>query len=193
MKLITKRLILRELEIKDVKEIVENANDPDIFYFTASIPYPYTLKHAEKWIKIAEKERKEKPRKNYTFVIELKNKGVIGSIGLHKIDRKNKKAGIGYWIGKRYRGKGFASEAEKRILDFAFDTLKLNKIYGEAIVENKPSNKLFKKFGFRKVGIEKEELIKNNKKLGIKNKKVDAYRWELLKKDWLKWKKKKLI
>jgi len=184
MKLITKRLILRDITMKDAKNIAENANDPDIFYFTSSIPYPYNIKHAKEWIKIAEKERKEKPRKNYTFVIEIKNKEVIGSIGLHKIDRKHKKAGVGYWLGKKYRKKGFATEAEKRILDFGFKRLKLNKIYGEALVENKASNKLFKKFGFRKVGIEKEELIKNNKKIGIKNKKVDAYRWELLRKDY---------
>ena len=73
------------------------------------------------------------------------------------------------------------SEAEEAILDFAFNKLKLNKIYGDAVIENKASNRLFKKFKFGKVGILKEELIKNNRKLKIFNKKLDGYRWELLK------------
>lgn len=45
------------------------------------------------------------------------------------------------------------------------------------MTENTGSNKLFKKFGFRKIGILKEELIKNGKK-------KDAYYWELLKRDY---------
>jgi RimJ/RimL family protein N-acetyltransferase len=173
--------------MKDGEDITENAHDIDIWYFTSSVPFPYTIRNAKEWIKMCKKEGKEKPRKNYTFGIELKeSRKIIGSIGLHRIDKINKKAGIGYWLGKKYRKKGIVSEAEKAILDFAFKKLKLNKVYGEAAIENKASNKLFKKFKFRKVGIEKEELIKNNKKLGIKNKKVDAYRWELLRKNWRK-------
>ena len=187
MKLVTKRLILREGRDKDVKEIVKVCNDKDIFLYTARISYPYTLRYAKNWIKLTKKEKTKKPRTDYTFLIELKETGkVIGSIGLHRISRIHKKASIGYWLGKEYRRKGYMKEAEERILEFAFNKLKLNKVYGEAVVENKASNKLFKRFGFRKVGRKEEELIKNNKKLGIKELKQDTYLWELLKKNWKK-------
>jgi len=180
MKLISKRIILKDVTIKDAKSIAENANDYDIWYFTESIPHPYSLENAKKFIRDCMKKQREKPRKSYGFGIFLKSeKKIIGMIDLFKIDRMHKKAGIGYWIGKKYRKLGLMSEAEKTLLDFAFNKLKLNKIKGEAMVENKGSNALFKKFGFRKTGIFKEELIK-------KGKKKDAYHWELLKRNYKK-------
>lgn len=180
MKLVTKRLILRDLTIKDVRDLAENANDKFIWYFTERIPFPYSLKDAKWFINKCVKDSRKKPRENYELGIELKDKKrVIGCIGIFKIDRMHKKAEVGYWIGKKYRKMGLMYEAEKSILDFAFNKLKLNKIWGDAMIENKGSNLLFKKFGFRKIGIKKEEHIKNGKK-------KHAYAWELLKKDYIK-------
>ncbi len=180
MKIITKRLILRDITMNDAKSIAENANDRLNWYYTESMPYPYSLKDAKEHIKKSIKKQKEKPRKDYGFGIFLKSeKKVIGKISLFGIDRMHKKASIGYWIGKNYRKLGLMSEAERAVLNFAFNKLGLNKIKGEAMVENKGSNALFEKFGFRMIGIEKEELIK-------KGKKKDAYAWELLKKNYKK-------
>lgn len=179
MRLETKRLVLRDHKLlSDAKSLVENINDKEIWYFTSHIPYPYTLKMAKDYIKKQLKNEKEKIKKEYVFATELKNqKGVIGAVGLHRIDKAHKSAEIGYWLGRKYRQQGITSEAEKAVLDFAFNKLKLNKIWGKAMVENKASNALFKKFGFRKVGLLKEELIK-------KGKKKDAFIWELLRKEY---------
>ena len=172
----TKRLVLRDLVADDAKSIAENANDRDIWYFTAEIPYPYKLKDAKWFINKCQKDAKQKPRKNYELGITLKSeKRVIGIIGLIKVNREHKKVVIGYWLGKKYWRRGIMTESEKAVLNFAFNKLKINKISGEALIENKASNILFKKFGFRRVGILKEELVKNGKK-------VDMYRYELLKK-----------
>lgn len=180
MKLTGKRIILRDVTIKDAKSMAENANDKLNFQYTESMPYPYSLEDAKKYIRICIKKQKEKPRKSYSFGIFLKSeKKLIGMIDIFKVDRVHKKAGIGYWIGRKYRNQGLMSEAERVILDFAFNKLKLNKIKGEAITENKGSNGLFKKFGFRKIGILREELIK-------KGNKKDAYSWELLKSNYKK-------
>lgn len=180
MKLTTKRLILRDIEIKDAEDIAENGNDYDIGRYTAVIPYPYTLKDAKWWINKCLKDIKEKPRKNYNLGIALKsNNKIIGAISLDNIDMLNKRATIGYWLGKKYREQGIMSEAEEAILKLAFDKLKLNKLKGEAVISNKGSNSLFRRFGFRKIGIEKEELIKKEGKL-------DAYIYELLREDWRK-------
>ncbi len=178
MKLITKRLVLRDVTLKDAESIAENANDKLNWYYTESMPYPYLLKDAKKFIKSCMKKQKGKSRKDYNFGISLKpGKEIIGMISLFRINRMHKTAGIGYWIGKNYRKLGLMSEAERAVLNFAFNKLKLNKIKGEAITENKGSNGLFKKFGFRKIGILREELIK-------KGNKKDAYSWELLKKNY---------
>ncbi|MBI2042973.1 GNAT family N-acetyltransferase [Candidatus Pacearchaeota archaeon] len=160
--------------MKDAKDIAENANDKEIGNFT-TVPYPYSIKNAGEFIKKKILDKKKKPRETYAFGITIKDKNkIIGVIGLANIDKNNKKAEIGYWIGKKYRKQGIVSEAEKTVLDFGFNKLKLNKIFGKAMPENMGSNKLFKKFKFRKVGLLKEDFIKNGKK-------KDGYLWELLK------------
>jgi len=178
MKLVTKRLVLRDITMKDAKSIAENANNKDVWYYTDHVPYPYKLKDAKSFIKSCKKKARGKPRKDYDFGIELKSeRKIIGIMSLIGISKIHKRAVIGYWLGKKYRRQGIISEAEKAILDFAFNKLKLNKISGDAMTENKGSNALFKKFGFRKIGIKKQELIK-------KGKKKDAYTYELLRKDY---------
>lgn len=178
MRLTTKRLILRNYKKSDAKSLAENINDKTIWYFTARIPYPYTLKMAKDYIKKQLKKKKEKVKTEYVFAIELKDKkGVIGAVGLHHIDKLHKNAEIGYWLGKNYRKQGIISESVKAVIDFTFKKLRLNKLWGKSMVENEASNALFKKFGFRRVGILKEELIK-------KGRKKDAYYWELLRKDY---------
>lgn len=178
MRLITKRLVLRDYKLSDAKSLAENINDKTVWYFTATIPYPYTLKMAKDYIKKKIIKKKKKIMSEYVFAVELKSKkGVIGAVGLHDINKNHKKAEIGYWLGKNYRRQGIISEAEKAVLDFAFKKLRLNKIWGGSMIKNKASGALFKKFGFRKVGILKEDLIK-------KGKKKDCYTWELLRKDY---------
>lgn len=180
MKIKTNRLVIRDFTIKDAKYLMENANDKSVWHFTANVPSPYRLKDAKWFINKCVKQSKKKPRESYALGIELKKeKRIIGCIGIFKVDRINKKAGIGYWIGKKYRKQGLTSEAERAMLNFAFNKLKLNKIYGDAIVENNISNKLFKKFGFRKIGVKREDIIK-------KGRKKDCYAWELLKKGYKK-------
>jgi len=51
MELETKRLILRDWKDKDVIDLVEGLNDLEVTKWMAVIPYPYTRKDAEEWIK----------------------------------------------------------------------------------------------------------------------------------------------
>jgi len=157
MKLITKRLVLRDLKKTDAKSIVENMNNLKVSKWLLIVPYPYKLKHAADWIKSQKKYLKEKPRKDYTFGIELKEeKKIIGAIGIHKIDKFQGKATTGYWLGEKYWKKGYGSEALKAILDFAFKKLKLRRIEAGVFIGNPSSGKLLEKFGAKKEGMKRE-------------------------------------
>lgn len=95
----------------------------------------------------------------YDAVIEAD--GVpCGLIGLLDIDRKNKKAEYYVMLGDPdCRGKGIAVEASRLLLDYAFTSLELNKVYLYTEIENNPAQKLFQKLGFVKEGIAREDLF----------------------------------
>jgi len=153
MKLETKRLILRDITMKDAKDIVKNLNNVKISRYLLVVPYPYTMKDAKWWVNECKRKAKEKPRESYSLHIELKSKkGIIGGVGLSKIDNFQGTASIGYWLGEDYWRQGIVSEAVREVLDFAFNKLKLRKVELYAFAENKASNALAKKMGFKLEG-----------------------------------------
>jgi ribosomal-protein-alanine N-acetyltransferase len=159
MKLVTKRLILRDLRMKDVKSIVENVNNLNVSKWVIMVPHPYKLKDAKKWIKDVSKKERGKKRDSYTFGIELKSeKKIIGSIGVHKINKFFETATVGYWLGQKYWRQGYGSEALRVILDFAFRKLKLRRLDATIIKENPSSGKLLEKYGFKKEGMRRKRL-----------------------------------
>lgn len=149
MKIVTKRLILRDLRKSDAKDIQANVNNLNVSRFLAVVPFPYTLKNANSFVKHCIAESKKKPRVNYEFGIELKNeKRIIGMISITKIDKFNGVGTIGYWIGEKYWRNGYGGESLKAMIDFFFRKLKLRRIDIEAASENEASNSLIRKMGF---------------------------------------------
>ncbi|PIO08699.1 hypothetical protein COU59_00530 [Candidatus Pacearchaeota archaeon CG10_big_fil_rev_8_21_14_0_10_34_12] len=157
MKLTTERLILRDLTLKDRDNLVEIVNDLKVSRYLAVVPYPYSLKDADWFIEKCIRDSKKRPRENYELGIELKsNKKLMGVIGLTKVDIFDETAGIGYWLSKKYWRQGIMTESFSKILDFAFNELKLRRLNVSASTKNKPSNNIIKKMGFKFEGTKKE-------------------------------------
>ena len=139
----TERLLIKTPEIDDKFELTQLINDKDVIKWLSEIPFPYTLSHAEEFIERS-RERVLK-QESYNFMI-FQDKKMIGGIGLSEFN--NKSCQVGYWLGKKYWGNGFATEALKSILDFGFDQLNLEKIYAAYKIGNEGSIRVLNKSGF---------------------------------------------
>ncbi len=141
----TDRLLLRKLKLSDVKELVKNGNDYYVHYFSFFLmKFPFTEDDA---IQVVEEE-------DYTgnlkrFGIELKeNKEIIGVLDLYNINLKSKKLKLGYWIGKNYRRRGYATEAIKKAIEYAFQNYAIDEIIATTLADNKVSMNILLKNGF---------------------------------------------
>ena len=153
---------LRKLTLKDAKDIYENINDPVVSRWTALIPYPYPKDLAKKFIRSS--RYKTKKGKSLILGIELlENKKIIGVISLMHINKIHKRAEIGYWLGKKYWGKGVMTQAVKEILKIAFGEMKLHRVYAKIFEENIASRKTVEKCGFKHEGLHKDSCFKNGK------------------------------
>ena len=139
----TERLLIKTPEIDDKFELTQLINDKDVIKWLSEIPFPYTLCHAEEFIERS-RERVLK-QESYNFMI-FQDKKMIGGVGLSGFN--NKSCQVGYWLGKKYWGNGFATEALKSILDFGFDQLSLEKIYAAYKIGNEGSIRVLNKSGF---------------------------------------------
>jgi [ribosomal protein S5]-alanine N-acetyltransferase len=117
MKLETKKLILRQTSSNDAYEIAKMGDDKDVSYFTYYWPYPLTVDKTKKIIAEIEKERKQK-KTVILFKIQLRETNeTIGVLDVYDINKTDKNAKIGYWLGRNYWGKGYALEAVDRTLN----------------------------------------------------------------------------
>lgn len=149
MRLKTQRLILRPQKESDWPDIVEGVGDLQIARWTMAVPHPYTRKDALTWIRRDIQLRKKRKKTDYCFVLELKSeKKVIGVTGIFNIKEFHGTAVTGSWINRKYWRQGFILEAKIAVLDFAFDTLKLRRLQGEAFAGNKASNGMTRKLGY---------------------------------------------
>ena len=73
---------------------------------------------------------------------------IIGAVGFVEIDKKNRKGEIGYWISQKYTGNGFIIQSVKRLLEYGFKELNLNKILIKMDDRNTKSISIPKKLGF---------------------------------------------
>lgn len=156
-----KKFILRTVQKGDEFDIVKNINDKTISRNTAAIPYPYKLEDAKSWVGKCLKELNKKEPKSISFYIVINNE-VIGCVGLHDIV-KNHKAEIGYWLARKYWGKGIMPEAVKIVTDFGFKKLKLKRLYAGVYSFNPPSMRVLEKNGYKLEGIFKKDIKKFGK------------------------------
>ena len=150
----TERLILRKPELADVKDYVEGCNNINISKNIGSMPFPYSVKDARDYLGT---KIKEWGKNDYLFVIVLKEEDkVIGAIGLHDINFKEKSSKTGSWISERYQRKGYITEAKIAANTFAFRKLGLEKLISPVFVDNTASNATQKRVGYEFVKAKKK-------------------------------------
>ncbi len=182
MKLETKRLRLRVLKKGDQKQLIEGINNLNVTKWLLVVPYPYTKKDADWYIKHCTEKHKKKKKDSYSFAIELKkDKKIIGGISLDKIDKVQGTASVGYWIAQPYWKKGYASEALNELLKLAFNKVRLRKIEADVFAGNPSSGKLLEKFGAKLEGTKRKQA-----KSKATGKIHDAWAYGLLKEEWRK-------
>ncbi|MCM3629156.1 GNAT family N-acetyltransferase [Paenibacillus glycanilyticus] len=116
----------------------------------------YTLAAKKQFIQDAVKEREED--KKYNFGIFLReNDRLIGDVTLFHLQRGPlQKCLIGYALDAVHSGKGYATEAVKLAVEYAFQQLKLHRIEAGAMPRNGGSMRVLEKAGFQKEGIERK-------------------------------------
>jgi ribosomal-protein-alanine N-acetyltransferase len=130
----TEHLHLRPFELSDNAAVYALCNDIEVARTTLLIPHPYSMDAAEAWI-ITNKAAADNGTR-YAFAIEdLKTACLYGSVSLN-IDMQHSRAELSYWIGSVYWGKGFATEATQRIIQFGFESLNLHRIWAAAMSKN---------------------------------------------------------
>ena len=79
---------------------------------------------------------------------------IVGTLTLASIIRGAfQSCSVGYWLAERARGHGRATTALREAVDLAFDDLRLHRIQAETLTDNKRSQRVLERVGFRRYGV----------------------------------------
>lgn len=146
-------MYLRELKEKDAFGMLEWMHDADI---SCNFRQNFKAMDEAKCIEFIKRSKEDNNNKHFA-VCDDKDE-YLGTVSLKNIDRKNKNAEYAIVMRSKAIGKGAALEATCQILEYAFETMQLHKVYLNVLTENIRANKFYKKAGFTLEGNFKECL-----------------------------------
>jgi ribosomal-protein-alanine N-acetyltransferase len=172
----TARLLLRPFTPADTDAIYALQSNPRVLRYWDSPPWKERAR-ADRFIAMC--TQMEQEGSGVRLVIERAADGAfIGWCCLVKWDPGYRSAKIGYCLDEAAWGHGFATEAASALLQWAFDTLDLNRVQSETDTRNIASGRVLEKLGFTREGTLREDCI-------VDGDVSDSWVYGLLRREWV--------
>jgi len=145
--LTTERLTLRQLVVNDEQEIFTLRSDIEINkYLDRQVSN--TIDDARNFINKVNEHINKNDSLYWAITLSDKNL-LVGTICLFGFSDENYKCEIGYELLTDFQGQGIMKEAVEKVIDYAFNTIKVKKIEAFLHRDNQSSIKLLEKFSFK--------------------------------------------
>jgi RimJ/RimL family protein N-acetyltransferase len=127
------------------------ARDDDVARFTR-VPEPVPEGFGERWVERYRRGRDEGTNAAFA-IVDAESGGVLGFIGLVKLDLETQEAEAGYIVASQARGRGIATRALRLLTAWAFAELPLERIELLIDVENPASEVVAQRCGYTREGV----------------------------------------
>jgi [ribosomal protein S5]-alanine N-acetyltransferase len=101
----------------------------------------------------------------------------LGWCSLTRWNPDHRSAALGYCLDDAAWGQGYATEAARAVLGWAFDTLDLNRVQAETDTRNRASARVLEKLGFVREGTLREDCVVNGEV-------SDSWVYGLIRREW---------
>jgi ribosomal-protein-alanine N-acetyltransferase len=160
---VNEQVYLSEILPSDQAACLEYLNEREIYERTLRIPYPYTERDFQDWLKIVEKSTQQQGRPVHLAIRDA-NGPLIGGIGFDGFELgKSHRAEIGYWLAKPCWGCGTMTAVVRAASALAFAELGLAKLTAHVFPGNSASVRVLEKCGFEQEGVLRQHYLKDGK------------------------------
>jgi RimJ/RimL family protein N-acetyltransferase len=167
-------LTLRELRMSDAEALLDLLTSEEVSRFIS--PPPTTVDGFERFIAWAQRERGAGRYICFAVVPEGMDTA-IGIFQVRQLDPAFSTAEWGFAIGRSYWGTGVFTAAARLTIDFAFETVGVNRLEARAAVANGRGNG-----ALAKIGAVKEAILRRSFLRGGKH--HDQSLWSIVREDW---------
>jgi RimJ/RimL family protein N-acetyltransferase len=142
----TDRLVLRPTEAGDAQRFVEIQSDWNVVRMLRLAPWPPSIDAMRAWVEEHDAERRAGTAFRFAIVCDGR---VIGCCDVDEIADGG--GDLGYWLERPAWGHGYAQEAARAVIDFAFEDLGLAELTAGHAAENTASGRVLERLGFAHV------------------------------------------
>lgn len=150
----TPRLRLRRLEAADLEAMFAYRNDPEVARYQTF--RARTRDEIGAMIRAQADLQPGAPGSEFQFAVGLKADGLLIGDVYFSVEATGRQAEIGYTLAAEFQGCGYATEAVRGVLGFAFERIGLHRVTAGADPRNLPSLRLLERLGFRREGYSPE-------------------------------------
>ncbi len=174
--LATQRLRLRPLEPGDAAIIQNAAGARQIADTMISLPHPYPVGEAERYV--AKQRVEQEVGHSVTFTVEQKAEGSFcGLVEVRKIEREHSQSELSFWLAVDAWGHGYMIEDLQVVVQYGFEDLDLNRLYAYHMLRNPASGRILERNRFKQEGLLRQRVRKWGKF-------EDVALWAILRQDW---------
>lgn len=148
--------LLRPLAEADAPVFSAHADDYDIWLnLRDRFPHPYTVDHARAYIAAL---AARPVQTSFGIIVDGEAAGSISLMPGEDVERAT--AEIGYWLGRRFWGRGVVTEAVRAVTRYAFEALAMHRVFAVPFVRNAASSRVLEKAGYVCEGRMRRSAIK---------------------------------
>ena len=152
----TDRLILRGMRVSDAEDMYDYACRPSVTQYLTWNPHTDITETREYLTYVGQRYR---TGDFYDWAVVDRESGrMIGTCGFTSFSCPHDSAEIGYVLNPSFQGRGLATEAVRRVLDFGFTELGLHRIEAHFMEGNHASRRLMERVGMTFEGYARESM-----------------------------------
>jgi len=95
----------------------------------------------------------------FQWGVETTDGALVGTCTLARLDAANRRAELGFALGRVYWGQGYMAAALPALLAFAFQRLELHRVFADVDPRNAPSIRALERLGFVREGHLREHYL----------------------------------
>lgn len=164
------RVALHTIEEEDIPFLQEQINDPAVRHHL-TVRYPINEQQETEWF---EEGASSEDRVNLMVVGD---DGPSGTVGIGPTDDPDGSVEIGIWLREADWGNGYGTEASRLLVQYAFDTLRVHRVFARVFNDNLGSKRIWEKLGFRHEAVHEESAFMHGEY-------VDTHYFAVLEDEW---------
>jgi RimJ/RimL family protein N-acetyltransferase len=113
----------------------------------------------------------------FQWGVEATDGQLVGTCTLARLDPANRRAELGFVLGRAFWGRGYMTAALPAVIDFAFGRLGLHRVFADTDPRNAPAIRALERLGFVREGVLREHYL-------VQGEPQDAVVYGLLRSEW---------